>query len=63
MKHKNKGFILCLAVAAAAAAGLFIQAASAHGTNTASDTGGFALLVFPAAIVIFVIFHLLMRSK
>ncbi len=61
MKHKNKGFILCLAVAAAA--GLFIQAASAHGTNTASDTGGFALLVFPAAIVIFVIFHLLMRSK
>ncbi len=61
MKHKNKGIILCLAVAAAT--GLFIQAASAHGTNTASDTGGFALLVFPAAIVIFVIFHLLMRSK
>jgi hypothetical protein len=53
--------MLCLAVAAAA--GLISQTAFAHGTNTASESGGFALLVFPAAIIIFVLFHLFMRPK
>ena len=31
--------------------------------NTASESGGFALLVFPAAIIIFILFHLFMRPK
>ena len=61
MKYEKTGFIFCLAVAAAAS--LFSQTAFAHGTNTASESGGFALLVFPAAIIIFVLFHLFMRPK
>jgi|TARA_B100002003_G_C13706898_1_gene355032 hypothetical protein len=54
-------FLSCLAVCGEA--GLLTSPAWAHGSSAGSESGAVALLIFPVAAILFVIFFVLMRRK
>jgi len=61
MKRFKTSFIRCLICGATAA--LTMQTAAAHGTSSGSAGGGMALLIFPAAAVLFVLFLVFNHRK
>ncbi len=60
-KCSTTGFLLCPAVGAAS--GLMIHTAAAHGASVGSSGGGTALLVFPAAAILFALFLVFTHRK
>ena len=54
MKRIRPKFVFCLA--AGGATGLPVSTALAHGTSTATSSGAMALLIFPAAAILFGLF-------
>jgi len=61
MKRLSAPFLTGLAVLAAAT--LPASAALAHGTSSTSEGGGMALLIFPIAAILFVLFMVFMHQK
>ena len=61
MKRANAMLILCLAIGVNVA--LTISPSLAHGTSSGSESGGLALLIFPVAAVLFVLFLVFTHRK
>ena len=61
MKRANSMLILCLASGVTVA--LTISPSLAHGTSSGSESGGLALLIFPVAAVLFVLFLVFTHRK
>ena len=61
LKRANSMLILCLASGVTVA--LTISPSLAHGTSSGSESGGLALLIFPVAAVLFVLFLVFTHRK
>jgi hypothetical protein len=61
MTRPTNSFILTLIAGTAAA--MTIRTAAAHGTSAGSEGGGMALLIFPAAAILFALFLVFTNRK